>query len=286
MRRDSIFYRLFAQSPTLLFELLESPPRNARDYRFDSVAVKEPKFEIDGVFLPPETESPGVVYFAEVQFQRDEKLYERMFGEAFLYFYRNRARFSDWQAVVIYPSRSTEQINSHPYRALLNSDQVHRIYLNELGELRQLPLGVALMVLTTLNQNQAPSEARYLLAQSQQQEMESEESSFIMNMVITIMSYKFGSLSREEVEAMLDITFQETRVYRELREEVTEGAKTEEALKLVLRQLTRRLKQELSEEMRSQITALPLSQLEELGEALVDFEQLNDLTTWLEQHSV
>jgi len=139
MRRDSIFYRLFAQSPILLFELLESPPSNARDYRFDSVAVKEPKFEIDGVFLPPETESPGIVYFAEVQFQRDEKLYERIFGEAFLYFYRNRARFSDWQAVIIYPSRSTEQINAHPYRALLNSDQVDRIYLNELGEFRQLP---------------------------------------------------------------------------------------------------------------------------------------------------
>ena len=286
MRRDSIFYRLFAQSPILLFELLEFPPSNARGYRFDSVAVKEPKFEIDGVFLPPETESPGVVYFAEVQFQKDEKLYERTFGEAFLYFYRNRARFSDWQAVMIYPSRSTEQTNSHPYRALLNSDQVHRIYLNELGEFRQLPPGVALMVLTTLNQNQAPSEARYLLAQSQQEGMESEASSFIMNMVITIMSYKFGSLSREEVEAMLDITFQETRVYRELREEVTEGAKTEEAMKLVLRQLTRRLKQELSEEMRSQITALSLPQLEELGEALVDFEQLNDLATWLEQGSV
>ncbi|NDJ18571.1 Rpn family recombination-promoting nuclease/putative transposase [Myxacorys almedinensis] len=286
MRRDSIFYRLFAQSPILLFELLESPPINARDYRFDSVAVKEPKFEIDGVFLPPESDPPGTVFFAEVQFQRDEKLYERMFGEAFLYFYRNRDRFSDWQAVIVYPSRSTEQTASHPYRALLNSDQVHRIYLNELGEFRQLPPGVALMVLTTLTQNQAPSEARYLLAQSQQEGWESEESSFIMNMVITIMSYKFGSLSREEVEAMLDITFQETRVYRELREEVTEGARTEEAMKLVLRQLTRRLKQELSEETRSQITALSLLQLEELGEALVDFEQLNDLATWLEQRSV
>ncbi len=31
-------------------------------YRFDSVAVKEPRFEIDGVFLPPESE-PGIVYF-------------------------------------------------------------------------------------------------------------------------------------------------------------------------------------------------------------------------------
>ena len=85
---------------------------------------------------------------------------------------------------------------------------------------------------------------------------------------------------------MSDIRFEETRVYRELREEVTEGAKTEEALKLVLWMLTRRLKQELSEETRSQITALSLPQLEDLGEALVDFEQLNDLATWLEQRSV
>ena len=51
MRRDSIFYKLFQQSPSLLFELLTNPPANADEYRFDSVAVKEPKFEIDGVFL-------------------------------------------------------------------------------------------------------------------------------------------------------------------------------------------------------------------------------------------
>ncbi|MBD1865788.1 DUF2887 domain-containing protein [Cyanobacteria bacterium FACHB-471] len=29
MRRDSIFYKLFQQSPTLLFELLSHPPANA-----------------------------------------------------------------------------------------------------------------------------------------------------------------------------------------------------------------------------------------------------------------
>ncbi|PSB59915.1 hypothetical protein C7B61_18370, partial [filamentous cyanobacterium CCP1] len=143
MRRDSIFYALFQQSPSLLFELVEHPPPDAQRYQFDSVAVKEPKFEIDGVFLPPESETPGVVYFCEVQFQKDEQLYERLFGESFLYFYRNRSRFSDWQAVVIYPDRATEQNTTHPYRALLASEQVHRVYLNELGDIQQLPLGVA-----------------------------------------------------------------------------------------------------------------------------------------------
>ena len=69
MRRDSIFYQIFQQSPTLLFDLLANPPKNASAYRFDCVAVKEPKFEIDGVFLPPHTDPEGIIYFCEVQFQ-------------------------------------------------------------------------------------------------------------------------------------------------------------------------------------------------------------------------
>jgi predicted transposase YdaD len=88
MRRDPLFYRLFAQSPALLFDLIDQRPNNAANYRFDAVGVKEPKFEIDGVFLPPESDPPGTVFFAEVQIQKDETLYERLFSESSLYFYR------------------------------------------------------------------------------------------------------------------------------------------------------------------------------------------------------
>jgi predicted transposase YdaD len=71
MRRDSIFYSLFKQSPSLVFELLDASPAASERYRFESVAVKEPRFEIDGVFLPPESEPPGTVFFAEVQMQKE-----------------------------------------------------------------------------------------------------------------------------------------------------------------------------------------------------------------------
>jgi predicted transposase YdaD len=56
MRRDPIFYQMFQRSPQLLFDLVDQRPSHADEYRFDSVAVKEPKFEIDGVFLPPESD--------------------------------------------------------------------------------------------------------------------------------------------------------------------------------------------------------------------------------------
>lgn len=90
-------------------ELVPNPPANVDAYRFDSVAVKEPRFEIDGVFLPLEGQ-PGAVFFVEVQFQKNERLYERIFAESALYFYRSSNRFTDWQVVVIYPSRRTEQL--------------------------------------------------------------------------------------------------------------------------------------------------------------------------------
>ncbi|KAM3100100.1 Rpn family recombination-promoting nuclease/putative transposase [Phormidesmis sp. 146-12] len=289
MRRDSIFYKLFAQAPDLLFDLLDHPPPNAQNYRFDSVAVKEPTFEIDGVFLPPDTDPPGIVFFCEVQFQRDETLYERLFGESFLYFYRNRSRFCDWQAVVIYPTRQTEQTHTHPYRALLQSQQVDRIFLDELGEIQTLPLGVALMVLTTVDEPQAPQAARELLARSQQANLDPQQSRVIMDMIATILVYKFTDSSRQEIETMLGLNLQQTRVYQEAkaegrqegREEGRQEGRQEEASALILRQLERQVGA-MNLELQAQVRSLPLPQLEALSEALLDFGTIADLTTWLE----
>ncbi|MEG4304318.1 Rpn family recombination-promoting nuclease/putative transposase [Microcoleus sp. D3_18a_C4] len=291
MRRDSIFYKLFQEAPTLLFELLEESPSNAEQYRFDSVAVKEPKFEIDGVFLPPDAE-PGVVYFCEVQFQRDELLYERLFGESFLYFYRNRQRFTDWEAVVIYPSRSTEQSETHPYRSLLNCNQVHRVYLDELGDIEQLPLGVALMALTTIDEASTPQVARLLLARSQREESEAA-SRAIIEMLTTILVYKFTNLNRREAEAMLGITLEETRFYREAKEEgieqgieqgIVQGivqGREQEGRVLILRLLNRRVGT-LPESITTRIADLSIEQIETLAEELLDFQSIEDLEVWLE----
>jgi len=252
MRRDSIFYALFQRSPSLLFELLEASPNQATQYRFESVAVKEPKFEIDGVFLPPKSELPGTVFFAEVQMQKDEYLYERMFGESFLYFYRNRQYYADWQAVVIYPSRSLEQTHSHPYRALLDSDQVHRVYLEELGEMETLPLGVAAMVLTIAKESEAPEKARMLIGRANQEGSALSVRQGIIEMISTIIVYKFTTLSRQEIEAMLGTKLEETRVYREAQEEKAKAI----ALKL--------LQENVSLEIIARTTGLTPQQLQQL----------------------
>ena len=91
------------------------------------------------------------------------------------------------------------------------------------------------------------------------------------------MVYKFEGKSQREVEEMLGITLQETRVYREIKEE----GRSVEAKTLVLRLLTRRLG-ELPQEVRSRIESLSLEQLEDLVEALLDFQGMSDLDAWLE----
>lgn len=279
MRRDSIFYQLFQQSPTLLFELLTNRPLNAEEYRFDSVAAKEPKFEIDGVFLPPENDDAGVVYFCEVQFQKDEQLYERVFAESALYFYRNRPRFKDWQAVIIYPARNVEQSDLYPHRSFLNGGQVHRVYLDELGDIRTLPLNVALMVLTTVEKAIAPQEARYLLNRTRQ-EVSPPTTQAIIEMITTIIAYKFEQLNRQEVETMLGITLKHTRMYQDIKEE----GQQEATVALIIRLLTKRFG-EVPAQMRASISSLPLPVLEDLSEALLDFTSIAELQAWLEARS-
>lgn len=274
MRRDSIFYQLFRQYPALLFELLSQPPDRASEYIFDAVEVKETAFRMDGVFIPPDPS--GLIYFCEVQFQPDEVLYERIDSEIGIYVYRNRERFFDWRAIVIYPTRSVEQSRLETVREILESGRIQRVYLDELGEIPELPIGLGLMVLTTLEDNKAAQSARDLIDRAQ-------GSRAIINLISTIIVYKFGNLSRDEVDAMLGIELEQTRVYREAKAEgelIGEARGEAKARALILRQLNRQVGN-ISNQLQERIASLPLDRLEELGEALLDFTSTADLEAWL-----
>lgn len=160
----------------------------------------------------------------------------------------------------------------------MNGGQVHRIYLDELGDIQELPLWVGLMVLATVDEAQAPEEAKELLSRAQA--VPAAESRIIIDIVVTIISYRFGQMTRREVEKMLDITFEETRVFQEVQED----ARREGAINLITRQLGKRFG-ELPEDIHISISELPLTALEELSEALLDFSELSDIQSWLTNHS-
>ena len=80
-------------------------------------------------------------------------------------------------------------------------------------------------------------------------------------------------------------------IYQEIREDgllegrqlgLLEGRK-DEALSFLTRQLTRRIGP-IASETREQIQTLSVEELEDLGEALLDFSSASDLTNWLNEH--
>jgi predicted transposase YdaD len=126
-----------------------------------------------------------------------------------------------------------------------------------------------------LEGDEAISEARGFIDRSQ-------GNRGIIDAVSTIMVYKFSNLSRDEVDAMLGIELSQTRVYREAEQEGNVKGRQEEAQSLILRLLKRRVGN-ISIDLEARIKTLTLAQLEELGEALLDFSQMADLVAWLEQ---
>jgi predicted transposase/invertase (TIGR01784 family) len=235
---------------------------------------------MDGVFLPPDRS--GMIYFAEVQFQTDELLYERMLSEISIYTYRHRDSFADWRAVAMYPSQSVEQSNLNVAIEMLASGRITPIYLDELQTEGVLPIGLSLMVLTTLEGDVAKVEAIGLIERAQGDQA-------IIDVISTIMVYKFSNLSRDEVDAMLGIELQQTRVYQEARAEGRnegetiglERGRTEGEQALVLKLLTRKLGK-IDAEIQAQVNSLMIDQVESLGEALLDFTSMADLERFLD----
>jgi predicted transposase/invertase (TIGR01784 family) len=188
--------------------------------------------------------------------------------------------------VVIFTARSVEPRNTHIHRSLLNGPQVRRIYLDELGDIDQQPLGISLLQLTTLSKRNMATQAKQLLARVEQEDVGLLGKNAIIEMITTIAVYKFTNLSRVEVEAMLGITLEETRFYKEVKAEGEQIGEKRGRLEgergLVLRLLTRRLQQQLPEMVVTQVQQLSLEQVEALGEALFEFQSLTDLEAWLQ----
>jgi predicted transposase YdaD len=99
---------------------------------------------------------------------------------------------------------------------------------------------------------------------------------------------RFETLTLEEIHAMLGqlTPLEETRAYKELvavgeAKGRQEGRQREE--RLILRLLHRCIGP-VSAAQQARIAALPIEQLEDLGESLLDFAGPNDLNAWLGQH--
>ena len=86
-----------------------------------------------------------------------------------------------------------------------------------------------------------------------------------------------NQLFREEI-------MQESVIYQDIIQRGEQLGKQKGEATLILRQLSRRFG-ETPAQLEQKIQTLSTTQLEELGEALLDFSSQNDLTTWLQNNS-
>ncbi|MBL1211094.1 DUF4351 domain-containing protein, partial [Geminocystis sp. GBBB08] len=116
-----------------------------------------------------------------------------------------------------------------------------------------------------------------------------------LDLVEAILVNKFPQLTIEQIQKMInlreaDIT--QTRFYQQVLEigrteglqiGRTEGTQLGE-INMVIRLLNRRCGT-LSDELQTKVRSLSIPQLESLGEALLDFQDISDLENWLESNS-
>lgn len=179
------------------------------------------------------------------------------------------------------PSSSLDS-GEHPhYAALLKNEQVVRVYLDEWAHSRRT-LTQHLMAVVLAEPQQAIPEAQAVVARARQESVDTGQTTTIVDLVEAILVYKLPRLSRQEIQTMLgltDIDLKQTRFYQDA---FAEGAQEGEVT-LVLRLLQRRCG-ELASTLTEQVTHLSVSQLETLGEALLDFQSVADLEQWLAAH--
>jgi predicted transposase/invertase (TIGR01784 family) len=217
VKTDPIFYQLFQTLPSTFFELINQAPETANDYQFASVEIKQLAFRIDGVFLPKENASLPPIYFVEVQFQSDKKFYSRFFAEIHLYLDKTELT-NNWRSVVIYPSRIVDIGERERYSELLASERVRIIYLDELELETQESIGLGTVKLVVAPESTAASKARDLINLAKSRVADAINQREIVELIETIVLYKFPQKSREEIEEMLGLgDLKQTRVYQEAK---------------------------------------------------------------------
>jgi predicted transposase/invertase (TIGR01784 family) len=284
VKTDKWFYELFLSQPGMLAELL--PGIDASwTFIYSAPVIKEREFRFDGVFTPVSDDPLVPIVFAEAQMQTDENFYRRYFAEIFLYLEQYEVSRS-WQGLLILPSRGLNFGAELPYQELLEH-RVTRLYLQDLKEESDLSPNLALLQLLVTDRNQSADLGRALLEKAET-EIEFERR---LSLIETILANKFPDLTKEMIMQILDLKqmdITQSLFYQEiiqegrqkgLQEGRQEGRQEGEA-GLVIRLLRRRLGQ-LADNHVEQIQKLSVPQLEDLGEALLDYTEMADLVGFL-----
>jgi predicted transposase/invertase (TIGR01784 family) len=231
MKRDSLFLRLFKELPGCFFQLVGRSGRDAERYQLDAVEYKSTAVRLDGVFRPREAET-GPAYIWEAQFYASNTVYANLMAKIGRFLERDNPE-QDWVAAVIYPNRGLEQVNLRPYRCLVDSDQLIRVYLDELPPAPPDRFEMGILELIAAQPESALAKAKAMVPRIRAAKLPEHDFRMLPQFVETVIVHQFPDWSREEIKKMLqvlDVT--QTRVFQE---GVEQGR--EEGIEIVARRM-------------------------------------------------
>ena len=289
MKTDKLFYRIFLSQPDLISELVPDIPANC-EFDYSAPVVKETELRLDGLLTPISDDLSLPLVFLEAQMQSDADFYGRFFAGIFLYLRQYKVA-RPWRGLVILRRRSQDLGVESPYQVLLDT-WVHQIYLEDLIDEVDLSPNLSLLRLLVVPEQEVPDSAQAILRNS------STPAEFWMrlDLVEAILINKFPQLSIEEVRVMLnlkeaDVT--QTRFYQEVFQIGQQSGgkigrkigRQEGEAEILLRLLNRRCGK-LSIAQLDKVRSLPITDIENLAEALLDFKGMADLEIWLDSMAI
>lgn len=187
------------------------------------------------------------------------------------------------EQVVIFLQQTTSEIVFR--QEYVDTNTRHRYRVIRIWEQDPTPLlaNPALLPLATLARSDSPNTLLEQVAAGVGMIEENDERQNISACTQILAGLRFDKnliqrLFREEI-------MQESVIYQDILQKGEQRGKKQEALALILRLLPRRIGS-VNPQLQEQIRSLSVPQLEDLGEALLDFSSETDLINWLAtQHS-
>ena len=194
MKSDPLFFRLFSELPGCFFQLVGRPEGDAKRFKLEAIEYKSTAVRLDGVFRPFDaTVDPA--YLWEAQFHASNKVYANLLTKIGHFLERDDPE-QDWVAVVIYPRRSMEQKNLHPYRVLLGTDQLVRIYLDELPPAGPDQFELGILELFNAKPDATLEKAKTMIPRLRTTKMSQQLRRMLIQFIETVVLYQFPNWTR------------------------------------------------------------------------------------------
>ncbi|KYC42809.1 hypothetical protein WA1_11820 [Scytonema hofmannii PCC 7110] len=220
MTADPLFYEIFKEIPEFFFELIGQPGKDPSIYKFSAPEIKQRGFRLDGLLSTPEAYSDEPIYFIEAQSYKDDNFYNQLAAKIILYLTQYQPSNEEWYAVVIYDTKSNE--GNFPGYLNFFLPNLRCFYLDELAKIPNQPLAVGVMrlIVEKKSQEKTGELARQLLGQAQEELTDTALEKKVLEFIKAVVIDKFVNLSREELEAMLNLgSLRKSKVYQEAFEE-------------------------------------------------------------------